>query len=412
MTPILTRLASADRRPVDPPPVVSLNIFDLAKGEDITMSYDSGFMLYASLEVARPIANGKMHSGPPCLPVLTGVCVASTAYLERPQRAGYFIFPDLSVRHEGWYRLKFSLFEQIKHSSDADVDRPFTGPEAPGQQVLKHESMANRMEVQSTPFQVFSAKKFPGLSQSTDLSKVVADQGCRVRIRREIRQRKQRVLGDDKPESGRQTPDLWTLGHNRADSRNSNYAPVDPIRRASMESIYHRQSASRAPSISSLSQASPTTPTAPTMAPMPPPMHKAWDQPPPPAPPSYPASLLARYSAGYYQQPAPTRPGPAPENLTLPPISPVSTSTALASPSRYYQTAEPTPMKRGSDRAYNDGYSMKAGARPDQPTRAEPVQTHGIIEPDNGEDEDADKGDYSYSRANGSRGLKVAQLLS
>lgn len=388
---------------------MSLNIYDIAKGEDITMSYDSGFMLYASLEVARPIANGKMHSGPPCLPVLTGVCVASTAYLERPTRAGYFIFPDLSVRHEGWYRLKFSLFEQIKHSSDADVDRPFTGPEGSSKQVLNHESMANRMEVQSTPFQVFSAKKFPGLSQSTDLSKVVADQGCRVRIRREIRQRKR--TGEDKPESDRrQTPDIWAQGHARTDSRNSNYGPIDPMRRTSIESLYHRQVPSRAPSIASLSQGSPTTPTAPHMVSMPPPMHKAWDQPPPP---SYRESMQSRYTGGYYQQPAPTRPAPAPEHLTLPPISPVGTSTPLTPlvPSRYYQTSEPISAKRGSDRAFNDGYSMKAGARPDQPIRLEPVQSHGFIEADNGEDEDADKGDYFYSRANGSRGLKVAQLL-
>lgn len=380
---------------------MSLNIYDMAKGEDITMSYDSGFMLYASLEVARPIANGKMHNGPPCLPVLTGVCVASTAYLERPNRAGYFIFPDLSVRHEGWYRLKFSLFEQIKHASDADTNRPFTNAEGSSKQVLSHESMANRMEVQSTPFQVFSAKKFPGLSQSTDLSKVVADQGCRVRIRREIRQRKR--TSDDKPDGGRQTPDIWAHGHSRTESRNSmdgHYAPMDPMRRPSTESLYHRQVPSRAPSIASMSQASPTTPTAPHMAAMPP-------------PPSYNASLQSRYTGTYYSHPSPARPAPPADNLTLPPISPASTSTALAppAPSRYYQTHEPTSTKRGSDRVFNDDYSMKAGARPDQPIRAEPVQAHGFIEADNGDDDDADKGDYFYSRANGSRGLKVAQLL-
>jgi hypothetical protein len=392
---------------------VSLNIYDMASGEDITMSYESGFMLYASLEVARAIAPGKSYTGPPCLPVLTGVCVASTAYLERPNRAGYFIFPDLSVRHEGWYRLKFSLFEQIKTSADADKARPFHSSDSSSKKVQDHESMMNRMEVQSTPFQVFSAKKFPGLSQSTDLSKVVADQGCRVRIRREIRQRK-RTAGEDKPESGRQTPEMWSYGHARSDSRNSNgnYPAIDPMRRTSTESLYHRPGPSRAQSIASLSQPSPTTPTAPSMVSMPPPMHKGWDQPQQP-PPSYRESMHARYTApptGYYQ-PAPARPMPTPDNLTLPPISPASTSTAYPPPSRYYPTAEPTSIKRGSDRAFNDGYSMKAGARPDQPRPSQPIQSTGIIEADNGEDEDADKGDYFYSRANGSRGLKVAQLL-
>lgn len=402
--------SSADRRPVDPPPVVSLNIFDIAKGEDVTMSYDSGFMLYASLEVARPIANGKMAPAPPCLPVLTGVCVASTAYLERPNRAGYFIFPDLSVRHEGWYRLKFSLFEQVKHASDADLDRPFKGAETSGGQPILHESMANRMEVQSTPFQVFSAKKFPGLSQSTDLSKVVAEQGCRVRIRREIRQRKR--TADEKPDvdHSRHTPDLYMAGHRRADSRNSmdgHYAAMDSMRRASMESLYHRPTISRAPSVTSLHQASPTTPTAPHMAAMPPPTLKGWEH----GPSSYHASPYSRYTGGYYQPPSPVRQAPPPqEPLTLPPIS-ASTSTAPPAPSRYYPASETTSTKRSSSRTFNDDYAMKLGARPDMPMRAESVRSHGFIEADTTEEEDTDKGDYFYSRANGSRGLKVAQLL-
>ncbi len=59
------RTASSDRRPVDPPPVVQLKVYDLVDGgKDVTMTYDSDFMLYASLEVARPIASGRMQSPP------------------------------------------------------------------------------------------------------------------------------------------------------------------------------------------------------------------------------------------------------------------------------------------------------------------------------------------------------------
>jgi hypothetical protein len=47
-----------------------------------------------------------------------------------------------------------------------------------------------RLEVKSEPFTVFSAKKFPGLAESTVLSRVVAEQGCRVRIRRDVRMRR------------------------------------------------------------------------------------------------------------------------------------------------------------------------------------------------------------------------------
>ena len=52
------------------------------------------------------------------------------SYLERPAAAGYFIFPDLSVRHEGRYRLKFTLFEETKDPNDMDPP-PASAPEDP-----------------------------------------------------------------------------------------------------------------------------------------------------------------------------------------------------------------------------------------------------------------------------------------
>ncbi|RPA84245.1 hypothetical protein BJ508DRAFT_304059 [Ascobolus immersus RN42] len=181
--------AHADRRPVDPPPVVDLRIFS---GEgyktDITFSHNSNFFLYATLEPARPIAQGRGMTPAPHPPVLTGVPVSGMAYLDRPYPGGYFIFPDLSVRHEGTYRLRFSLFEESK-----DAPAPGTEDGEPAQEYVFH-----RVEVESQPFTVFSAKKFPGLSESTALSRTVAEQGCRVRIRRDVRMRKR----TDKHRSG------------------------------------------------------------------------------------------------------------------------------------------------------------------------------------------------------------------
>jgi hypothetical protein len=390
-----------------------MNIYDETTGEDVTFSYDSGFMLYASLEVARPIANGRMAPAPASLPVLTGVCVASAAYLERPSKAGYFIFPDLSVRHEGWYRIKFSLFEQMKHAYDADPTHPWkeTSKQADPSQPIAHESMANRMEVVSKPFQVFSAKKFPGLSQSTELSKVVADQGCRVRIRREIRQRRGPSEKDGAPEPRRETPESYMHGHSRAASRNSmdnHYSPVDPVRRTSIESVYQQHMpGSRAPSITSMPQASPTTPSAYPTSAMLPPMQKSWDQ-----APSYKAPPpQARQS---YYQPASPAASAYQEPVSWPPIS-TSTSSLPAPPSRYYSLPQPSASKRTCNRTWDEsyGHGLKSGARPNQPRPLEPIMSHGIIEADNNDEDDVEtnKGDYFYSRANGSRGLKVAQLL-
>ncbi|KAI9836241.1 MAG: hypothetical protein M1819_001578 [Sarea resinae] len=187
--------SSADRRPVDPPPIVELRILEGDAMNDITFSHNANFFLFATLENARPIAQGRVPVTSASFPVLTGMPVAGIAYLDRPSPAGYFIFPDLSVRHEGKYRLSFNLYEEVKEPKDADVNSPvqhvdaasnhkMPGPIAPNAHVYW------RLEVKSAPFTVFSAKKFPGLAESTALSRIVAEQGCRVRIRRDVRMRR------------------------------------------------------------------------------------------------------------------------------------------------------------------------------------------------------------------------------
>lgn len=194
-------IASADRRPVDPPPVVELRIFEgnswaEAETKDITFLYNANFFLYTTLEHARVIAHGRLQT--PAAnqpPVLTGVPVSGMAYLDRPQEAGYFLFPDLSVRHEGRYRLNFVLYEETKEDKDMDPDTPDPKVNAP--QAIGG-SFDFRMEVKSVDFTVFSAKKFPGLKESTALSRTVAEQGCRVRIRRDVRMRRR----DGKPSGG------------------------------------------------------------------------------------------------------------------------------------------------------------------------------------------------------------------
>ncbi|KAI1325598.1 velvet factor-domain-containing protein [Xylariaceae sp. FL0255] len=149
----------------------------------ITFDYNVDFFCYASLEHSRPIANGRV-STPQAAPVLTGFPVAGCCYLDRPEPAGYFLFPDLSVRHEGRYRLVFSLYELIKDTKDLDHDMPHSGD------AQLPVDACHRMDMKSDDFTVYSAKKFPGLRTSTGLSRTVADQGCRVRIRRDVRVRK------------------------------------------------------------------------------------------------------------------------------------------------------------------------------------------------------------------------------
>lgn len=154
----------------------------MEEGKDITFDYNANFFLYASLEQARNLAHGRVQNAATNNPpILTGVPASGMAYLDRPTEAGYFIFPDLSVRHEGYFRLSFSLYETTKEEKDFDLE-PAESDLPPG--------VDWRMEIKTQPFNVFSAKKFPGLMESTSLSKTVADQGCRVRIRRDVRMRK------------------------------------------------------------------------------------------------------------------------------------------------------------------------------------------------------------------------------
>lgn len=51
----------------------------------------------------------------------------------------------------------------------------------------------------SDPFQVFSAKKFPGVIESTDLSKTFASQGIKIPIRKDTKPGKD---GEDDEDEG------------------------------------------------------------------------------------------------------------------------------------------------------------------------------------------------------------------
>ena len=173
--------------------MVELKIYDIQGDSktDITFSHNANFFLFTTLESARPIAASRGTSTSTPHPVLTGTPVAGMAYLDRPSPAGYFIFPDLSVRHEGKYRLSFNLFEDAK-GKDSQSETSMGGSHSTnGKTTLQTvNSFGYRLEVKSKPFVVYSAKKFPGLTESTSLSRLVAEQGCRVRIRRDVRMRR------------------------------------------------------------------------------------------------------------------------------------------------------------------------------------------------------------------------------
>ncbi|KAK4193549.1 velvet factor-domain-containing protein [Podospora australis] len=85
----------------------------------------------------------------------------------------WFVLQDLSVRTEGCFRLRFSF---------VNVGGPM-GSNGNGQ---VHQGKAPVLaSVFSDVFQVYSAKKFPGVCESTALSKCFATQGIKIPIRKE-----------------------------------------------------------------------------------------------------------------------------------------------------------------------------------------------------------------------------------
>ncbi|KAJ2108238.1 hypothetical protein IW146_006925 [Coemansia sp. RSA 922] len=111
---------------------------------------------YTPIEPGREIENN-----------LLGDYSASSSIVENVvgERGCYFVFPNLSIRLEGRYRLKFSL---IKLPSMADDNAMFPT-------FISH--------VFTDPFDVYSIKTFPGMIESTALSRALAMQGLKIPIR-------------------------------------------------------------------------------------------------------------------------------------------------------------------------------------------------------------------------------------
>ncbi|ORX90014.1 hypothetical protein K493DRAFT_231780 [Basidiobolus meristosporus CBS 931.73] len=116
--------------------------------------------MYASLVPVHPSNTAQLSPRS-----LTGTLVSSLYKLKDVDNSdgGFFVFSDISVRVEGQFRLKFSLFEIVNFSA------------------------VPLATVFSNTFTVYPPKLFPGMAESTFLSRSFSDQGVRIRIRKEYR---------------------------------------------------------------------------------------------------------------------------------------------------------------------------------------------------------------------------------
>ncbi|CAB5190982.1 unnamed protein product [Rhizophagus irregularis] len=159
-----------DRRPIDPPPVVRL-LVSTADGTPVPeSSVDHSMMIvHAGLWSENRTEERSLVINPSSIPTQSTGPSSTVMSLNAPSY--------LSVRTEGTFTLKFS-FCDVKGL----LVRSLSG--------YTNSRGSVAAEVYSAPFKVYSAKKFPGMTESTALSKAFAKQGIKIPIRKETRYRK------------------------------------------------------------------------------------------------------------------------------------------------------------------------------------------------------------------------------
>lgn len=147
-----------DRKPIDPPPILQL---DVDPSQDPLQVYITSPYLFV-----QTFLIGTNDSDPePDLNSLTGNTCTS-GHVVKDDRGVHnmmFCLNDISVKKEGSYRLKFCLFKL--NTTTGEVE--------------------NLTSICSMPFTTYSGRHFPGMSESTSMTRLLVDAGVRLRLRKE-----------------------------------------------------------------------------------------------------------------------------------------------------------------------------------------------------------------------------------
>ncbi|PSR75852.1 velvet factor-domain-containing protein, partial [Coniella lustricola] len=147
-----------DRKPVDPPVILQLEV---DPDEDPLQLYITSPYLFVQAFLV-----GASDADPePELNSLTGNTCTS-GHVVKDDRGVHnmmFCLNDISIKKEGTYRLKFSLFKLNTSTGEAE----------------------NLASISSQPFTTFSGRHFPGMSESTSMTRLLVDAGVRLRLRKE-----------------------------------------------------------------------------------------------------------------------------------------------------------------------------------------------------------------------------------
>lgn len=162
---------------IDPPPILELKIMNRETGAP---EQDPNAMLALTCSLLSPDGNDDETELPPAHPDmpstrrLMGTLVASPyqAKDERGTAGTFFVFPDLSCRSPGKYRLRFKLLR---------VDPTNTTPGSISGSVAG---------ITTEVFSVYTAKDFPGMRASSALLKALRRQGLNVGVKKGSEARK------------------------------------------------------------------------------------------------------------------------------------------------------------------------------------------------------------------------------
>ncbi|KDQ18353.1 hypothetical protein BOTBODRAFT_28767 [Botryobasidium botryosum FD-172 SS1] len=179
------KFAKRDRRPLDPPPVIRVRqyeIFDAGtpqeREEEITAQEINvtGFVAHVDLFAAPPPESDTLKKVKTRRDITSGENLTSSLFgstfvhaTQMKDEDGvpvvFFVFADLSVKMEGYFKLRYRCFDILSASQVGST--PIAA------------------ELHSGVFVVYSTKEFPGLQASTALTRHLSRWGVKVNLREE-----------------------------------------------------------------------------------------------------------------------------------------------------------------------------------------------------------------------------------
>ncbi|KAK8085376.1 VosA [Apiospora hydei] len=173
-----------DKKPIDPPPIVEL-VVPTEQDRNRLFLQNPYLILIAFLEQVdnapstKPLGKttpkdsgdrdaNRDEESKTIGAYMAGSTVSSLHRLKDTDNrdSGFFIFPDLTVKKEGWYRIRFTLMTMEENRNENRIDTAgFDG------------SWITICNIHSKPFQVHTARTFPGMAE-----------GVRIRLRKDSRQ--------------------------------------------------------------------------------------------------------------------------------------------------------------------------------------------------------------------------------